>query len=382
MSAERPKRANFKSKRKVLLIGSLPPPYHGGVMSFQRILNSEIQFKFDVEFLDISDHRSFDNIGKIDVGNILIGINNLIGLLSLCRKKPQISYLILSPGGPALYRDCLFIFALKKFSNAKIIAHLHVGTAIRKYYENTRSFAKYFLRNSIAKCDKIIVLSNLYKKIFEGLFPLENIAVISNGLDSPMQNIQPVKNKGPIVSYMGLLSETKGIYDFIQAAVILSRKHDDIKFMLAGDWHNRHDFGKFKLKCSKLISENGIDNRINFLGNISGKKKEQFFAQTKVFVMPSYYKSEGQPAVIIEAMASGIPVVSTDHEAIPEMVIEGETGFIVPIKSPEKICQAVDKLLTDTELYKQMCRNSTLRYTSTYSKEKHISRLIDLFNSI
>jgi glycosyltransferase involved in cell wall biosynthesis len=358
----------------ILLIGALPPPVHGGNISFQRILESGIDKSFSFDLIDSSGHQKLEKIGKVSINSVLTALKVLITLFfKLLIKRYKIVYFILSPAPPAIYRDMAIILIIKLLTNTKIITHLHGGTAIIDHYNSGNGFYKTLFDYSITKIDKMIVLSKIYSDLFNGFLKDENIEVIYNGVQSPITHLKNRNRK--IVSYMGIISKEKGFYDFLQSASIISKKDQSVIFWVAGDWKNL----EFKKFCLSFIQKNKLENKITFWGNISGKSKGEFFSNTLVFLMPSFYKYEGQPAVIIEAMAASIPVIATNHQAIPKMVVNNETGFIVDINAPDKLADKTLLLLRDKVLLKVFQDNALNRYQLLFSLESFSQKITKLF---
>jgi glycosyltransferase involved in cell wall biosynthesis len=105
--------------------------------------------------------------------------------------------------------------------------------------------------------------------------------------------------------------------------------------------------------------------------------KEDLLKQTDIFVLPSLF--EAQPLSILEAMAAGCPVVSTWHGAIPETVIDGETGILVEKEDAKELSRALKKLIAEPKLREKMGLMGRKRYQKYYTKERHIENMIDVF---
>ena len=147
-----------------------------------------------------------------------------------------------------------------------------------------------------------------------------------------------------------------------------------VKF--AGSWWplesetKKHAFG--------FIQENHLEDKIEFVGRILGGEKEKFLVDTDIFVFPSW--CEGHPIVVIEAMAAGCPVISTKNVgAIPETVINGETGILVEKKNPEAVAEAIINLIEHPELRIRMGMAGRKRYEQYYTQEKNIENMIKVF---
>jgi glycosyltransferase involved in cell wall biosynthesis len=130
----------------------------------------------------------------------------------------------------------------------------------------------------------------------------------------------------------------KGQDVFIRAAAGLARRFDDLFFVLVGDGDNRRDY-------ETLVEQLGLRDRVLFLG--WRRDVPNVLANLDVVVLPTVNDFEGTPLAVIEALAANKPVVATDVGGVSEVIRDGETGRLIPIKDPAAIVAAVGSLLDD-----------------------------------
>ena len=118
---------------------------------------------------------------------------------------------------------------------------------------------------------------------------------------------------------------------------------------------------------------------IDFLGQIPNEKVPQYMAAADVFVSSSLY--EGFPNVVLEAMVAGLPVIASKVGGLPEIIKDGENGFLVEPKNPELITEKVLLLLGDEELRKRISRNNRKK-AKGYSWESVVERLEEVYRSL
>ncbi len=146
------------------------------------------------------------------------------------------------------------------------------------------------------------------------------------------------------------LLEAKGVREFVAAASELRDLHSDVSFRLAG-WI---DTSPDSISRSEL--EEWIDQgHIEFLGRLNDVRPA--IANSTVYVLPSFYR-EGTPRTILEAMAMGRAIITTDAPGCRETVIDGENGFLVPVKSIDALVDAMQKFINDPELAVRMGKRS------------------------
>lgn len=178
--------------------------------------------------------------------------------------------------------------------------------------------------------------------------PAEKIEVIEDRVDcehfnpkidgSQIRQKLDVKNK--MVISVGSLIEIKGFYTLLEAAKLVTRLINDIKFVIVGD-------GPLKQKLIQKSIEIGINNNVIFVGNVPYDVLPTYYAASDLFVHPSYVESMGR--VILEAQASGKPVIASNIGGIPEAVTES-SAILLPPRDPKGFAQAIIKLLNDEKL--------------------------------
>jgi glycosyltransferase involved in cell wall biosynthesis len=148
-----------------------------------------------------------------------------------------------------------------------------------------------------------------------------------------------IRERQQVVGYIGRLQAQKGVKNFLDAVNIISMKRNDIKFMIGGS-------GPL---YQQLIKESHSNNQMTFTGWISHDDQlPAYLNELKLLVLPS--GSEGLPTIILEAMACGTPVLATAVGCIPDIVIEGETGFILADNEPETIAENIERIINFADL--------------------------------
>lgn len=192
-------------------------------------------------------------------------------------------------------------------------------------------------------CDKFIVTS---KFIMHHWFPNYNsdkIEVIYPPFDlskynSAVNTMYIKKNNYSTIGFVGRLSEEKGISSLIHSMGIIRRKIPSARLVIVGT-------GPIEDDLKELTNRLELNSHVDFVGY-----KDNVFEilkQLDVFVLPS--RTEGCPIVILEAMAMGLPVVATRVGGNPELVRDGETGYLVPFNDENALARAVLALLADRE---------------------------------
>jgi glycosyltransferase involved in cell wall biosynthesis len=174
---------------------------------------------------------------------------------------------------------------------------------------------------------------------------------------------------GRIVGNVARLAEQKGHRDLIAAAPRVLEAHPDVRFVVAGD-------GELRDELEELARPLG--NRFELLG--ARDDVPDLLASFDVFAYPSLF--EGLCLGVIEAQAAGVPVVATPVGGIPENVVDGETGLLVPPRDPEALARAILRVLDDPQLARAMAERARPRVLERYSRERMIDRTLALYDSM
>ena len=150
----------------------------------------------------------------------------------------------------------------------------------------------------------------------------------------------PLNQREDCVAYIGRLSEGKGITNLMEAIYILV-KQKGISFLIGGD-------GPLRGWLEEQMNRDEIKSRVKYTGWISRDELPGYLNQVKLLVLPSY--TEALPNIILEAMACGTPVLTTAVGAIPDIINDGETGFIMENNSPDCIADNITRVLGHPEL--------------------------------
>ena len=217
-----------------------------------------------------------------------------------------------------------------------------------------------------ALTDKIVVVSKAVQNFFyKNGIPTSKIAIIHAPVDpcrfnpdiSPnrIRNELGLSNDIPVIGLIGNINPIKGHRYFLEAASIIRDTYPDAKFLIVG--------AKLKNRESYFESLLGYCNKLNLNENIifTGGRQDipEVMAALDILVLSSL--TEACPMVVLEAMATGKPVVATRVGGIPEELVDGKTGILVPPENPQAIADAVLSLLADKEKMQQMGRAGRTR---------------------
>ena len=167
-----------------------------------------------------------------------------------------------------------------------------------------------------------------------------------------------------LVGYIGRLSYEKGVMNFVRAIPMVLRKRNDLEFIIGGD-------GSLLIELSDMVKMAGIDDKVRFVGWIPHSELSAWLNELKLLVLPSY--TEGLPNIVLEAMACGTPTLVTPVGALPDIIRDKETGFIMGDNSPESIAQNIIMALEYHEL-DEIASKAREFVTGKYTHEAAVGR--------
>tara|TARA_B110000483_G_scaffold178597_1_gene211192 strand:+ start:24 stop:545 length:522 start_codon:yes stop_codon:yes gene_type:complete len=168
----------------------------------------------------------------------------------------------------------------------------------------------------------------------------------------------------------------KGIKEYCLAAEIV-RRHlgDEIIFKLSGPIDSSSPTSISKYELNNLVNKYGVE----YLGN--RKDMPELLASAIMFVLPSYYP-EGLPKVLLEAAASGIPIITTDHPGCRDAIQDRETGILVNVKDHEAVASGIIELLTNHSLKKHMCERARLLAETSFNDKSVVDDHYSLYSRL
>jgi glycosyltransferase involved in cell wall biosynthesis len=360
------------SKSRLIVIGPLPPPVHGVAVSTSLVLASpRLRQRFAVEHVDTSDHRVERNTGRWDLENVLLGLGALSRLARQLSAPRGVVYVPLSQNTAAFLRDSLFIWAAH-LRGWKIAGHLR-GSDFRTFFEQSPRPLQRWMRWTLRLLDSVAVMGETLRWVFDGLVPVDRIAVVPNGTPTP--DAADIESDPNHVLFLSNLRRRKGVKEAVEAALLVRARRPLTRFTFAGDWESA-ELEESIRACT--ASENG---GIVFRPPIHGGEKDALLASASVFLFPPV-EPEGHPRVVIEALAAGLPIVTTDRGAIRETVVDGESGFVLDEPEPGVLADRILELLSDAGLRARMSHAARCRYSAEFTQKRADERLADWLSSV
>jgi glycosyltransferase involved in cell wall biosynthesis len=214
--------------------------------------------------------------------------------------------------------------------------------------------------------------SQLYRWIGYTQWP--KVKVVHCGLERAFYDIGPVPPVAePRLVSVGRLSAEKGQLLLIEAAHRLARKGTSFELVIVGD-------GEMRAQIEALIANRALGSHVRLTGSISTNRLREEILRARALVLPSF--AEGLPMVIMEAMALRRPILTTSVAGIPELVRQGESGWLIPPGSVDALTDAMDDALSRSlDDLRAMGEAAHARVVERHSADVEAAKLAELFQA-
>jgi glycosyltransferase involved in cell wall biosynthesis len=363
---------------KVLVVGHTPPPHLGLSIMLDSIVRSKMR---DVELrhvrMEFSSNES--QVGKFRWAKIFRLFPLLIRIFyARIVYGPQILYY--APAGAtrfSVFRD-IAILGATRFLFPKIILHFHAG-GHGELYKTLPRWQQWLFRRAFFGVAGAVRISEFTPEDAKNLHAVREY-IVTNGIadiaeDMPLPRpALPVSNDRPLrVLFVALLCEGKGLLDLLKAVGELVGRNVPVQLDVMG----RFESPEFETRVRHLIAELKIEDRVHFLGVLTGEKKLDAFHQSDVLCHPTFFDTFG--LVIVEAMACSRPVVATRWASIPTIVDEGQTGLLVEPHDPIAVANCLEELAENPQLRQKMGEAGRAKFLREFTLPKHIERVREVF---
>jgi glycosyltransferase involved in cell wall biosynthesis len=277
------------------------------------------------------------------------------------------------------YKADFFALAASRQLRVKKIATCHPWTETS--YSSLARFYTWIDKTLLSRFDRIVAVSEPLKmEVLQRRISPERISVIENGIDLRRFQVNTPRAElcrefglpaeQAIIGTIGRLVPEKGQHLLIEAAERLKDEFADAHFVIVGDGDLRGDL-------EQQVAAANLTGRFRFLG--TSNRVPEILSVMDVFTLPSI--SEGLPMVILEAMAAKKPIIATKVGAIPEVLMHGEAGIVIPPES-EALANAISGLLRNPGEAQKMTASAYQRVLDGYSSEKMVREYVKIYDSL
>jgi glycosyltransferase involved in cell wall biosynthesis len=270
---------------------------------------------------------------------------------------------VFSIGGEDLILPILALKLLRK----KVL--LMPGGVVTKVYsvrtDPLSKFLSFLVSIDFSLADKIILYSQMLAQESDfSRFPRKTVIAHEHFVDFTKFTLRKkFDERLNIVGYVGRLSEEKGILNLVDAIPSILNVRMGICFAIYGE-------GNLADEIKKIIHADGLESIVRLTEWVPHEDVPRYLNDLKLLVLPSF--TEGLPNILLEAMACGTPILATSVGAIPDIIKDGETGFLLKSNDPKHIADKIAKLFKEQQLLEEVSQNASKWVRENFSKEETI----------
>jgi glycosyltransferase involved in cell wall biosynthesis len=259
------------------------------------------------------------------------------------------------------------------------------GSNFRNFYTAAPFWLKPIIRIILEAVSILIVQDKKISKQFEGLIDKKRIHVVPNMIDiKRVDAAEPMDEKKKIILFVGHLSYAKGFYDLLCTVPRVIEECKDAQYWFLGERIDEEKNIMISQNNKKIEKANKIWRRfsdnIRSFGTVPNGRILAMMKSAKLLVLASY--SEGFPMAVLEAMACGLPVVTTDVGALASLVKENINGYLIEPGDVEELGENIVRLLKDQDLQKKIGNNNKEYVRDRFSAEKVVPVFAGIFNKL
>jgi glycosyltransferase involved in cell wall biosynthesis len=414
---------------KLLVFAHTPPPHHGQSYMVQLMLDGlggdhrrrssprnleAAQLGIECYHVNARLSTHLEDVGSKRVGKILrLCLYCLEAIWCRFRYGVTTLYYVPAPGKlSAVVRDWLVMALCRPFFK-RVILHWHAAGLARWLEASTSGFHRSLTSRALGRADLCVVLSQFNRGEAETFRP-RRIRVVGNGIPDPCpdfeQSLLPkrlarlaarrklasggtlsaedLRAAGSDPQVFSLLflahcTREKGLFDTLDGVALAAARlaHEqspiDLRLTVAGEFMNPAEEAEFKQRIQQpdLQPPDG-QPRVRYVGFVSGDRKSEVFSQSDCFCFPTYYHAESFGLVVVEALAYGLPVITSRWRSVPELLPADYDALVEP-KAPEQIAGAIRRILTA-----QGGREERQLFVRNYRLDRHLANLATALRSV
>lgn len=337
----------------VLLVGK-GAPERGGIPSFLATLQaSSLAQRHRLRFLNLT-HTGAPEGGRATRGNVVRTVRDAVAVRREAKGCDIVHIHSALAPSVTLVRAALLALA-GRTRGCRVVVHAH-GGAIQLWLTSPRR--RMLLRMAMAPAHRVVAVWSAGEDLLRHAVGPQRVRLIDNGVRLEEHLAPEPAHVPPRILYVGLLTPRKGLLDLLAASVLLQERGVDHELWLVGGTPDEGPGAEAEVR-------DAVGDRARLLGSRPPEEMPAAYAAADVFCLPSWW--EAMPLSVLEAMATSMPVVATDVGDVARAVVDGETGLVVPARSPERLADALEQLLIDVERRRAMGAAGRARVAELFS---------------
>lgn len=357
------------SHLRVLMVGPVPRIYGGISVVAGAILDSDLPNRCQLTYLAEGTRRGV--LAKLC--SALSALARLIGLLA--RGQVDLLHLHIG-GGSSFYRHMLYL-ALGRLARKPVLLHWHVpGAGEAQDAGMEAGPQRQLARWAVNRAARVLVLSPAWAQSLEALSERPDagprMVVLPNPVDCDL--IRPpddcAQRRPETVLFLGDFSRRKGVRNLLAAAPTVLQRHPAVRFVIAGGEPPSDVAAQAQL----------LGAAVTFPGFVRGADKVRWLQEATLLALPSY--AEGLPVAVLEAMAGGLPVITTPVGGVPDFFRDGVNGLLTPPGDVPALADALSRLLADSSARQAMGQHNRQQALQQFAVPQYVQHLLNVYHEV
>lgn len=351
--------------RAVIMTGPLPPAVGGMASVIGALTASSLAQQVELQLFETGKTTPE---GRSVWQGVRARLQVMKNFWCLLGRRPRPLVHIHTCSGLTYFLDGILLL-VARLRGAPAVLHIH-GARFDTFLDGLSRPQLALARWLARQAHVVIVLSEDWSKLLTNRLPGAHLHVVANGVPSFGERMTSAADAVPHFLFLGNLGRRKGVHVLL-AAVALAR-HDWVVDLAGGE----EDPG-FTEWTRAEIARLGLGERLRLLGPVVGAAKTELLQSVDGFVLPSL--AEGLPMALLEAMAARLPVVVTAVGAMPEVVHDGQEGYLVPPEDAPALADALDRLAENPQARRQMGESAYRTCERGYGIERMVDALLGVY---
>lgn len=360
------------SELRVLMIGpgrKLP----SGITAVVNAILPGLEQRTQMSYLATVEQRDPLDCGQTSWSNVKIAVSQYARFLrELIRFRPQVIHIHTSQG-IAWLKDSFFI-VIGRLAGSRVVLHVHAADYDILHARQPAPVRAY-TRAVFRLVSAVIAVSASWGERLSALAPRERIHVFLNCIDTRAYLPPEARSANGKANalFIGSVGLRKGAFDLIEAVGQAKARGAKLRTWIAGYEESPGEMDRAQTRVAELQ----IADMCTLTGKIGAEQKQELLDKAEMFVLPSY--NEGLPMAILEALSSGLPVVSTPVGGIPEVIRPDENGYLVEPGDVNSLAEKLALLAGDAALRERMGRRSREIAVNELDASLYVERLCALY---
>lgn len=266
----------------------------------------------------------------------------------------------------SFFRKSLLLILSKLFGKS-IVFHIHAGE-FASFYLNLPFLVRKYARFILKYADTVVAPSDFIAKDISQVCKVSDVKALYNPVNIPSELAKTVREDGVKLSFLGRITQEKGIYDLVDAIDLIKNLDLSIDFYGVGELE----------KFSAYINKKGLNSRVFIKGWVNEQEKAEVLQNTDILVLPSHFEAFGM--VLVEAMGYEVPVIASSVGGVPEVMEDGKNGLLFNAGNIRELADTISRLVCDRNLRIEMGKNGRNMALNKFSTQRFLMDLDEIYS--